>query len=169
METSKPCCTLKSDVCVYCLSNKWFSIVDILHPDCEASNLIQPFDFHYFAFTISKRTLNFHPSLNDFHHFLTLQRRCPPGRPTFSATSVRFKAFTWGVNHIVAGTGMDNPWLYGIVSGNHGKKWHGMQHDDPGLPEGLGTPGAGLLWLLSCWFHRRILCFFLARYGGFLG
>lgn len=26
------------------------------------------------------------------------------------------QAFTWGMNHVVAGTGIDNPWVYGIVS-----------------------------------------------------
>lgn len=29
------------------------------------------------------------------------------------------QAFTWGVNHIVAGTGMNNPWVYGVVSGSY--------------------------------------------------
>lgn len=29
------------------------------------------------------------------------------------------QALTWGINHIVAGTGMKNPWLYGLVSGSY--------------------------------------------------
>mmetsp|Transcript_4877 Transcript_4877/g.8706 ORF Transcript_4877/g.8706 Transcript_4877/m.8706 type:complete len:340 (-) Transcript_4877:327-1346(-) len=29
------------------------------------------------------------------------------------------QAFTWGVNHVVAGVGMSNPWLYGLVSGGY--------------------------------------------------
>jgi len=29
------------------------------------------------------------------------------------------QAFTWGMNHVVAGTGMDNPLVYGLVSGSY--------------------------------------------------
>ncbi|CAE7223168.1 unnamed protein product [Symbiodinium natans] len=29
------------------------------------------------------------------------------------------QAFTWGMNHVVAGTGMDNPLVYGLVSGGY--------------------------------------------------
>eukprot|EP00440_Ansanella_granifera_P052682 gb/GFBE01057121.1/.p1 GENE.gb/GFBE01057121.1/~~gb/GFBE01057121.1/.p1 ORF type:complete len:364 (+),score=70.56 gb/GFBE01057121.1/:1-1092(+) len=29
------------------------------------------------------------------------------------------QAFTWGMNHLVAGEGMSNPWLYGAVSGGY--------------------------------------------------